>query len=188
MTKFGQIFILITSLFLTKYSFGQITPLGLRSEELQKEIILNTSHFDSLILFDRSSFWADNHTVKGFVFRKSACYKVTVTFRKTSEFVLEFGKIEVDEERAFDVLEKYVVSNFNSLKKLDNDSLNIKSRTTTSIDISDATEYSILIVFPKQQTCFYKNSYAPEFYQNKAQTSDRQILLDTFARLKAHIN
>lgn len=188
MTSIRQIIIVISGLLLTTFSFGQITPRGLRSDKIQRQIIDNTLTCDSLILFDRSSFWSDDKSVKGFVFKKGKCYKTSLTFMKVSEFGIELNKIDIEKEIVFEDLNKYVTLNFSSLKNLNNDSLNIKSRTNTFMTMSDQDEFTILIVFPKTNLSFYKNSYNPEAYQQKAWTADRQILLDAFARLKSHIN
>lgn len=173
---------------MTVYSFGQITPHSLRSERLQKEIIEGTLNYDSLVIFDRSSFWADDKSVKGFVFKKGKCFKVAMIFQKTNEFAIELKRVEIENEKVFDVLNKYIDEKYALLKNLNNDSLNVKSRSNSFMTMSDQDEFSILIVFPKNNLCIYKSSYNPEAYQKAAWTADRQTLIDTFARLKAHIN
>ena len=183
-----HIFFLTTFLSVNLFSFSQTTPLGLKDKSLQDEILNKTTSYDSLIFFDQSSYWGDDHAMTGFAFKKGSCYKTKIYLDKGNKmFELKFNRIEYNKDQVYDNLKDYIISKFNALKILNNDSLNIKSRTNTAMDVSDQTEATIIILIPKRKEFIYKNSYAPDLYQKIVPTTDRQVLIDIFARLKEHI-
>jgi len=184
---FRIFFIIFFLSIVTQNLKAQLVSGALGKKDLQYDILSATSLFDSLVLFDNSSFWSGDLTIKGFGYKKTKCYKVTLFFRKKDEFVLDLRRVEKDNDPVFEVLKTYLDSKFSALKNLNNDSLNLKSRTGTYEGMSDQSELTILVVFPKQQICLYKNSYFPEGYQKQAWTADRQVLMDVFKRLAIHI-
>jgi len=187
MTRRRKIFIIIIGLHFSIFSFGQIAPSGLGSKNIQQEILDHTRTYDSLVLFNKSGFWNNNDVVKGFLFKKDGCYKVSILFRKKNE--LDFiKKINIEKEQVNDTIKVFLTTNFLKWKYLNSDSLHIKTKTNLVTEISDGQNYSILFVFPKKETCLYLDSYEPEFYQENVKTSDRQIFIDIFEKLKSYIN
>jgi len=162
----------------------------LKSDVLQNDIIQNLKVYDSLFIFDKSGFWNDNLTLTGFGFRNEACYKFIIFLEKSGETAsaLKIKKIDRDREPLFGALTDYLRKNYLLIRSINNDSLELQSRTNISISVSDQEHYSILTVYPLSKHCFLSSSYNPEFYQSKAWTKDRQILLDVFKRLEPHLD
>ena len=159
-------------------AYGQRIPYGLQLENVQKEIVEKTNQFDSLVFVDKASFWNDDKTINGFGYIDNKVKKVRIYFEKdtTSFYDIKILKIKTAK------VKKKVKSNF--LKKFDyykvekfhNDSLNLKSRTNIILDITDQPTWTILII--KKTELILKQSYAPEFYQEKAPTLERKEFIE----------
>ena len=169
-------------------AFPQTTPRALRDKTLQLEIMQKTSVYDSLVLLDMSSYWSDDRVIPGFAFKNGECYRITMFFDKgTGLNSLSYNRVERKKEKVFDNIKNYVVTKFYTLKTLNNDSLNLKSRTATVTELRDQPHATVVVVIPSTQEFFYKNSYAPKSYQKIAWTQDRQDMLDAFTRLEYHL-
>ena len=164
-------------------AFGQLVPYGLQLDKVRKEILQKTAEFDSLVLTDKASYWSDDKTINGFGFKNNETYSVTIIFQKgDSSFydmtVDKLKKSKATDQSQIDAIKKI---NYPIVSIFSNDSLNLKSRTNSSMQISDMPEWTILII--KKNEFTLRQSYAPEFYQGQAPTKERQTFMDIVAKL-----
>ncbi len=139
MTRQRKIFIIIIGLHFSIFSFGQIAPSGLGSKNIQQEILDHTRTYDSLVLFNKSGFWNNNDVVKGFLFKKDGCYKVSILFRKKNE--LDFiKKINIEKEQVNDTIKVFLTTN-----TAEQSPLIIQTSLTSTFTISWSEQIGILI-------------------------------------------
>jgi hypothetical protein len=165
--------------------FGQLTSKGLQLSKVQEEMIQKTSEFDSVVLVDKTSFWRDDKQINGFGFKGNEIYKMKIVFSKdTSAFYgLTIAKIKKNSVKDKSKQEAIKEINYTSITTYSDDSLNLKSRTTSHLDISDSDDWTILVI--RKNILILRQSYAPEIYQKLAPTKQREIFMDTLIKIDA---
>jgi hypothetical protein len=164
--------------------FGQLIPYGLQIDKVQKEIIQKTSEFDSLVFIDKASYWNEDSKISGFGFKGDETYKLTIIFKKdtTSFYDITIDQIKKRKLTVTSKTETIKLTNYSLIETASNDSLNLKSRTNSYMDISDQPEWTIFII--KLNNFILKQSYAPETYQKIAPTKERQLFMETIVQLE----
>ena len=163
--------------------FGQAIPNRIQLDKFRKEFINKTLEFDSILLIDKTSFWYNDKKMNGFGFKNNEIYKVTLFLEKHNSSFYDIKIRKIKKSKVTDSLKIEIIkkTDYLSIEKFSIDSLNLKSRTNSYIEISDQNEWTILII--KINYFIIKQSYAPEFYQNIAPTRERQVFMDTLIKL-----
>lgn len=174
-----SIFTLITSTVL-----GQLIPYGLQLDKVQKEIFQKTSDFDSLVFVSKASYWNEARQLRGYGFRGKEIYKMTIIFKQdtTSFYDITIDQIKKSKLKVVSKIDAAIkLTNYSSIETVSSDSLNLKSRANTYIDISDQPEWVLLII--KKNIFVLKQSYAPEIYQKIVPTKERKLFMATLVQL-----
>lgn len=180
-----MIFYILISIFTltTPTVFGQLIPYGLQLDKVQKEILLRTSAFDSLVFVNKASYWTVDRQIKGYGFRGKEIYKMTSTFKQntTSFYDITIDQIKKSKLSVASKIDAIKLINYSSIETVSSDSLNLKSRTNTYIDISDQPEWTFLSI--KKSIFVLIQSYAPEIYQKISPTKERKLFMTTLTQL-----
>lgn len=180
----NQCFLFILGIVLTlTTAYGQRIPYGLQIEKVQKEINEKTKQFDSLVFVDKANFWNDDQTINGFGFIDNKVKKVKIYFLKdtASFYDIKIQKVKTEtikNKNKADFIKNY---DYYRVENFHNDSLNVKSRTNIVADITDQPTWTILII--KKKEFILKQSYAPEFYREKAPTLERKEFMEIMKTL-----
>lgn len=179
------IFYTLISIFtlMTSTVLGQLIPYGLQLDKVQKEILSRTSAFDSLVFVNKASYWSVDGQIKGYGFRGKEIYKMTITFKQntTSFYDITIDQIKKSKLSVASKIDAIKQTNYSSIETVSSDSLNLKSRTNTYIDISDQPEWTFLSI--KKSIFVLIQSYAPEIYQKIAPTKERKLFMTTLTQL-----
>ena len=155
--------------------FGQHVPYGLREKKVQDELLSKTGEFDSLVLFDKASYWDEDMKIFGIGFRLNKLYSLTLEYKDADESFYDMS-IKSIKSKKISSSQTLKDLNLNCLRLLNNDSLNARL-----IEVSDCQEWTIVVIKNKEITL--KQSYDPEDSQRFKPTRDRKHFIHLFNQL-----
>ena len=171
--------IVLYLLILPFYGIGQVLPAILERDTIQEKITKLTADFDSVIFADIASYFNEDLKINGFGYKRNDIYKVTISFKNSPSYELSGLKSKkIINKKKLDLIHAL---NYSFIEELSSDSLAIRSRTDIQQRVSDASNWTILVI--KGKKSILKQSYAPEIYQKDAPTSEREKFMEIIKKI-----
>ena len=171
--------IVLYFLLLPFYGIGQVLPAILERDTVQEKITRLTADFDSVIFADIASYFIEDLKINGFGYKRNDIYKVTISFKNSPSYELSGLKCKkIIKRKKLDLIRSL---NYSFIEELSSDSLAIRSRTDIQQRVSDASNWTVLII--KGKKSILKQSYAPEIYQKAAPTGEREKFMEIIKKI-----
>lgn len=170
--KYVLFFLFLLSTFSTH---AQFTPSIVLDTIFQTKLRNKLLSLDKYILTDKSNYYNDDKTLYGFGQKNSDCYSIKVTLKDDET---EIQTIEVKKLRSKDCK----VIDYKEFLSLSSDSLNLKSREDTYVELSHGYYWSLMVVYHESFKVI--QAYSPEVYQKIAPVKEREYFLEQFKILE----
>ena len=164
-------------LFLHLSSIAQFTPSAILDSNIQLRVQKQLSFIDQYMLLDKSTYYNDDKTIEGYGQINSECFSIKVSFKGNINDTLVI-KAKTQKIKS----EKCEVINYKRILSLSSDSLSLKTRGDTYIELSHGFYWSMVVKYNESFKVF--QAYNADIYQDTAPVEDRNIFLEQFNILR----